>query len=69
MKFMKIEIELTEEQYNALKWKGEKEGADHNINGKPFKPETIAQTAVHCYIDDEIKPELDNNTKDSLKNF
>ncbi len=56
---MKIEIELTEEQYNALKWKGKKEGADHNVNGEPFKPETIAQTAVYFYIEDEIKSEME----------
>ena len=57
-KFIKIEIELTEEQYEALKWKGKKEGFDHNVNGAPFRPETIAQTAVHFYIEDEIKPEM-----------
>lgn len=55
-----IKIELTEEQYNMLKWKGIQEGADHNYNGEPFRPETIAQTAVHCYIDDEIIPEMNN---------
>ena len=56
---MKLEIELTDEQYNALKWKGIKEGADHNVNGEPFRPETIAQTAVYFYVKEEIEPEME----------
>ena len=56
---MKIEIELTEEQYNALKWKAEKSGKDHNVNGEPFRVETIAQTAVYFYIKEELEPEME----------
>lgn len=56
---MKIEIELTDEEYNALKWKGIREGADHNVNGEPFRVETIAQTAVYFYIKEELEPEME----------
>lgn len=56
---MKIEIELTEEEYNALKWIAEKSGKDHNVNGEPFRVETIAQTAIYFYIKDEIEPEME----------